>query len=45
MKNLFLLVGFLNYLVGIKDTEHMLKGPMGGAIFENAVISEIIKPW
>lgn len=36
-------VGTLCYLTGLKDTEHAASGPMGGAILENAVISEIVK--
>jgi predicted AAA+ superfamily ATPase len=33
--------GMLCYLVGLKDPEHAAMGPMGGAIFENAVIVEL----
>ena len=36
-------VGILCYLVGLKDPDHAASGPMGGTIFETAVISEIIK--
>lgn len=36
-------VGTLSYLSGLKDPEHASLGPMGGAIFETAVFSEIIK--
>ncbi len=36
-------VGLVSYLVGIKDKEFALNGPMSGALFETAVISEIIK--
>jgi len=36
-------VGLVNYLVGIKDADFLLKCPMAGALFETAVISEIIK--
>ncbi len=36
-------VGTLCYLVGLKDPEHAATGPMGGAIMETAVISEVIK--
>jgi hypothetical protein len=35
--------GTLCYLTGLKDPEHAASGPMGGAIFETAVLSEIIK--
>jgi hypothetical protein len=34
-------VGTLCYLVGLKDVEHAASGPMGGAIIETAVLSEI----
>ncbi len=36
-------VGTLCYLVGLKDREHAAAGPMGGAIMETAVLSEIVK--
>jgi len=36
-------VGTLCYLVGLKDPEHAASGPMGGAIMETAVLSEIVK--
>ena len=36
-------IGLVNYLVGIQNLEFLLNGPMSGAIFETAVISEIIK--
>jgi hypothetical protein len=36
-------VGTLCYLAGLRDPEHAAGGPMGGAIFETAVVSEIIK--
>ena len=35
--------GTLCYLAGLKDPLHAASGPMGGAIFETAVLSEIIK--
>ena len=35
-------VGTLCYLAGLKDPEHAAAGPMGGAIFETAVLSEIV---
>lgn len=35
--------GTLCYLVGLKDPGHASSGPMAGAIFETAVISEIMK--
>ena len=39
----FLDVGTLCHLTGLKDPEHAATGPMGGAIFETAVLAEIIK--
>ena len=36
-------VGTLCYLAGLKDPEHAISGPMGGAIMETAVLSEIVK--
>ncbi len=36
-------VGTLCYLAGLKDPEHAASGPMGGAILETAVVSEIVK--
>jgi predicted AAA+ superfamily ATPase len=36
-------VGTLCYLVGLKDPEHAAAGPMGGAIMETAVLSEVVK--
>ena len=36
-------VGTLCYLAGLKDPEHAAAGPMGGAILETAVLSEIVK--
>lgn len=35
--------GTLCALVGLKSTEHAAAGPMGGAIFETAVIMEVFK--
>lgn len=35
--------GTLCHLVGLKDPEHAAAGPMGGAIFESAVLAEIMK--
>jgi len=35
--------GLLCYLVGLKDPAHAAAGPLGGAIFETAVILEIVK--
>lgn len=36
-------VGTLCYLTGLKDPDHAAAGPMGGAIFETAVVSEVMK--
>jgi len=36
-------VGTLCHLAGLKDPEHAASGPMGGAIFETAVLSEIVR--
>ncbi len=36
-------VGILCYLAGLKDPNHAAFGPMGGAILETAVLSEIVK--
>ena len=36
-------VGTLCYLSGLKDPEHAAAGPMGGAIMETAVLSEILR--
>lgn len=39
----FVDTGLLCYLVGLRDIEHAAAGPMGGAIFENLVVSELFK--
>jgi predicted AAA+ superfamily ATPase len=36
-------VGTLCYLVGLRDPEHAASGPMGGAIMETAVLTEIVR--
>ncbi len=36
-------VGTLCYLAGLKDPEHAALGPLGGAIMETAVLSEIVR--
>lgn len=36
-------VGLVNYLVGIRELDFLLQGPMAGAIFETAVVAEIMK--
>ena len=35
--------GILCYLAGLKDPAHAAAGPLGGAIFETAVLLEIVK--
>jgi len=39
----FVDTGLLCYLVGLRDVEHAAAGPMGGAIFENLVVAELLK--
>ncbi len=39
----FMDVGTLCHLTGLKNPEHAMSGPLGGAIFETAVITEIYK--
>lgn len=39
----FMDAGTLCHLAGLKDPEHAASGPMGGAIMETAVLSEIVK--
>ena len=39
----FMDTGLLCYLVGLRDPQHAASGPMGGAIFENLVIADILK--
>ncbi len=39
----FVDTGLLCYLCGLKDPEHAASGPMGGSIFETAVITEVYK--
>jgi uncharacterized protein len=41
----FLDTGTLCYLTGLKTAEHALSGPLGGAIFETLVISQIYKQY
>jgi predicted AAA+ superfamily ATPase len=35
--------GTLCYLAGLKDPEHAAQGPLGGTIFETAVLSELVR--
>lgn len=37
--------GTLCYLAGLREPEHAAAGPMGGAIFESAVLAEIVKTY
>ena len=39
----FMDTGLLCYLVGLRDFEHAMSGPMSGAIFENFIVAEIVK--
>ncbi|MDD4980034.1 MAG: ATP-binding protein [Candidatus Omnitrophica bacterium] len=39
----FLDSGIVCYLTGIRDSRHLLNGPMAGALFENYIIQETIK--
>ncbi len=42
-KVFFFDVGTLCHLVGLKDPAHAAAGPMGGTIFETAVLSEVVR--
>lgn len=39
----FLDIGLVCYLTGIREREHLMKGPLAGPLFENFCISETIK--
>lgn len=39
----FLDVGTLAYLVGVRTVEHARMGPMAGALFETAVVSDLLR--
>lgn len=39
----FLDAGLVCYLTGLRSEEHLLKGPMAGALFENYCIQEAVK--
>ena len=41
----FVDTGLLCYLVGLRDVSHAAAGPMGGALFENLVISDLYKTY
>jgi predicted AAA+ superfamily ATPase len=36
-------IGIVTYLTGIKDKDHLMRGPMAGALFENFCIQETLK--
>lgn len=36
-------LGTLSYLTGLRDPEHAMSGPMGGAMMETAVIIEVVR--
>jgi len=36
-------VGILCYLVGLRDPEHAMAGPMGGILMETAVVNEVFR--
>lgn len=39
----FMDTGFVSYLVGLQNEDHLLQGPMGGILFETACVTEFIK--
>ena len=39
----FIDTGLVSYLVGLQDEAHALEGPMGGALFETACVSQFYK--
>ncbi len=39
----FLDCGLVCYLTGLRDSEHLMKGPMAGALFENYCVQETLK--
>jgi len=41
----FMDTGLLCYLVGLRDVSHAAAGPMGGALFENLVVSDLYKTY
>ena len=41
----FLDVGLVCYLTGIQTEEHLMNGPMAGALFETFVIQELVKAY
>ena len=41
----FLDCGLVCYLTGIRDSKHLLNGPLAGALFENYIIQETVKSY
>jgi predicted AAA+ superfamily ATPase len=41
----FVDTGLLSYLVGLRDVEHAVAGPMSGALFENLIVSDLFKTY
>lgn len=39
----FMDTGLICYLVGLQDEDHLLQGPMAGALFETACVTQFIK--
>ncbi len=39
----FVDTGLASFLVGLQDEEHLLKGPMAGALFETACVMQFVK--
>lgn len=39
----FVDTGLASFLVGLQDKEHLLKGPMAGALFETACVMQFVK--
>ena len=39
----FMDTGLVCYLVGLQSTEHLLNGPMAGALFETACVTQFVK--
>jgi predicted AAA+ superfamily ATPase len=39
----FMDTGLVSYLVGLQDEDHLLQGPMAGALFETACVTQFIR--
>ncbi len=39
----FLDTGLVSYLVGLQDEKHLLQGPMAGALFETACVTQFVR--